>query len=180
MPWLQNLSKVEIRDRTTTMRPMKVSRRHIRLTYPDSGVFVLAEMLDDEAPNVCKAIWDMLPIESKVIHGMYSGAEVFAMVDNPQPLTGQNLVQIPLPGELLYYYEPNLGAAGGKKPVGEIVVVYGRGVILREHEGIPTKCSLFGRIPGDWKYDWTPFAQECRKARWEGPRLLRIERVESV
>jgi hypothetical protein len=176
----ENLSKVENHQHAATMRAMKTSRRHIRLSYPDSGISVIAEMLDDEAPNVCKAIWDMLPIESKVIHGMYSGAEVFAMVDNPQPLNGQNLVQIPLPGELLYYYEANLGAAGGKKPVGEIVVVYGRGVILREHEGIPTKCSLFGRIPGDWKYDWTAFAQECRKARWEGPRLLRIERVENA
>jgi hypothetical protein len=82
---------------------MKPSRRHIRLSYPVSGESVLAEMLDDEAPNICNAIWDMLPIETKVIHGMYSGAEVFAMVENPQPLTGQNLVQIPLPGELLYY-----------------------------------------------------------------------------
>ncbi len=168
-----------MRGRLATILAMKPSRRQIRLTYPDSGQSVLAELLDDEAPNICKAIWDMLPIETKVIHGMYSGAEVFAMVENPEPLTGQNLVQIPLPGELLYYYEANLGAAGGKKPVGEIVVVYGRGVILREHEGIPTKCSLFARIPGDWKYDWAPFAQECRKARWEGPRVLRIERVEA-
>src|SRR5205085_6415635 len=103
-----------------TIHPMKPSRRHIRLSYPASGESVLAEMLDDEAPNICKAIWDMLPIETKVIHGMYSGAEVFAMVDNPQPIAGQNLVQIPVPGELLYYYEANLGAAGGKKPVGEI------------------------------------------------------------
>src|SRR5439155_21960557 len=153
------------------LRVMKSPRRQIRLSYPATGESVVAEMLDDEAPEICKAIWEMLPIETKVIHGMYSGAEVFAMVENPQPLTGQNLVQIPLPGELLYYYEANLGAAGGKKPVGEIVVVYGRGVILREHEGIPTKCSLFARIPGDWKYDWIPFAQECRKARWEGPRV---------
>ena len=111
------------------------SKRQIRLSYPASGETVLAEMLDDEAPEICKAIWEMLPIESKVIHGMYSGAEVFAMVENPKPLQGQNLVQIPLPGELLYYYEANLGAAGGKKPVGEIVVVYGRGVICESTKG---------------------------------------------
>ena len=35
----------------------------------------------------------------------------------------------------------------------------------------------FGRVPGDWKYDWQEFARECRKARWEGPQVLRIERA---
>ena len=32
-------------------------------------------------------------------------------------------------------------------------------------------------IPGDWTYDRTPFRDACRKARWEGPPLLRIERA---
>ncbi len=157
---------------------MKPKRRQIRLTYVATGESTLAEMLDDEAPNVCKLIWETLPIETKVIHGMYSGFEVFAMLDNPQPAPEENRVQLPLPGELLYFYDPSTGAVGAKKPVAELVVVYGRGVVLRAHEGVPTHCSLFGRIPGDWKYDWTAFAQACRKARWEGPQVLRVERVE--
>jgi len=157
---------------------MKPKRRQIRLTYLASGESVLAEMLDDEAPNVCEQVWKILPIETKVIHGMYSGLEVFAMVDNPQPAPHENMVQLPLPGELLYFYDPSTGAVGAKKPVAEIVLVYGRGVVLRAHEGVPTHCALFGRIPGDWKYDWVKFAQECRKARWEGPQVLRVERAE--
>jgi hypothetical protein len=43
---------------------------------------------------------------------------------------------------------------------------------------VPTHASLFARIPGDWKYDWIPFAKACRRVRWEGPQLLRIERVQ--
>lgn len=156
---------------------MNAPRRQIRLTFVASGVSVLAELLEDEAPNICKLVWDMLPVETKAIHGMYSGAEVFAMVDKPQPAPAENLVQLPLPGEILYFYDPSVGAVGAKKPVGEIVVVYGRGVTLRAHEGIPTHCALFARIPGDWKYDWTKFALECRKSRWEGPGVLRIERA---
>ena len=59
-------------------------------------------MLDDEAPQVCEFVWSILPVEKKVIHGMYSGAEVFAMIDNPQPAPAQNMVQLPLRlGELL-------------------------------------------------------------------------------
>ncbi len=157
---------------------MKPQRRRIRLTYVATGESVFAEMLDDEAPNICKLVWDILPIETKVIHGMYSGLEVFAMLDKPQPAPEENRVQLPLPGELLYFYDPSTGAVGAKKPVAELVVVYGRGVVLRAHEGVPTHCSLFARIPGDWKYDWTAFALACRKARWEGPQVLRVERVE--
>ena len=156
----------------------KPQRRKIRLSYPTTNLSVLAELLEDEAPEVCRHIWELLPVESKVIHGMYSGAEVFAMLDNPKPAARENLVQLPLPGELLYFFDPGSGAVGARKPVAEIVIVYGRGVVLRAHEGVPTHCSLFGRIPGDWKYDWLDFAAQCRKARWEGPQLLRIERAE--
>jgi len=152
-------------------------RRQMRLTYVASGESILAEMLDDEAPNVCEHVWGRLPIETKVIHGMYSGLEVFAMVDNPEPVPSENMVQLPLPGELLYFYDPSTGAVGAKKPVAEIVLVYGRGVVLRAHEGVPTQCALFARIPGDWKYDWINFSKECRKARWEGPQVLRFERA---
>jgi hypothetical protein len=157
---------------------MSAKRRHIRLTYVNTKESVLAELLDDEAPGVAELVWNLLPVETKVIHGMYSGAEVFAMLENPKPCPHENLVQLPLPGELLYFFDQNVGAAGGRKPVAEIVVVYGRGVVLRAHEGVPTHCHLFARIPGDWKYDWQPFALACRKARWEGPQLLRIERAD--
>ena len=156
---------------------MKSPRRQVRLTFPATGESVVAELLDDEAPNVCRLVWDMLPVEAKAIHGMYSGAEVFVMVEKPQPAPAENLVQLPLPGELLYFYDAAVGAVGAKKPVGEIVFVYGRGVTLRAHEGVPTHCALFGRVAGDWKYDWTAFVQACRKCRWEGPQVLRIERV---
>ena len=150
--------------------------RHIRLTY-DNGASVVAELLDAEAPAVCGYIWDLLPLEGKTIHGMYSGAEVFVLIDQPRPAARENMVHIPLPGELLYFYDEGTGGVGKRGPVGEICLVYGRGVKLMGQEGIPAQASLFARIPGDWKYDWAGFAQACRKSRWEGPQLLRIERM---
>jgi hypothetical protein len=156
---------------------MSSTRRQVRLTFVSTGESVLAEMLDDEAPEVCRHVWDCLPVQAKVIHGMYSGAEVFALLDNPRPAPPENLCQLPLPGELLYFYDRSSNVANSRKPVAEICVVYGRGVVLRGPEGVPTHCSLFGRIPGDWKYDWVDFAKACRRARWEGPQELRIERA---
>ncbi|MBI3210260.1 MAG: DUF3830 family protein [Candidatus Solibacter usitatus] len=151
--------------------------RRIRLSFPEAGESVIADLLEQDAPGVCDLIWNSLPIEGKAIHGMYSGAEVFVLVDKPQPAPAENMVNLPLPGELLYFFDEGKGAVGARKPVGEVCFVYGRGVVLRGHEGIPAHASLFARVPGDWKTDWLPFAQACRKCRWEGPRRLLLERV---
>jgi hypothetical protein len=154
------------------------TRRHIRLTFVTGGESVVAEMLDDEAPETCRLVWQRLPLEHKVVHGQYSGAEVFILLDNPQPSVPENLAQIPVPGELLYFYDSGVNVTSGPRPVSEICLVYGRGVVLRGPEGVPTHATLFARIPGDWKYDWTAFAQACRRARSDVPQRLRIERVE--
>ena len=153
-----------------------MQNRRLKLTFPATGESVYANFLQDDAPELCEIIWNRLPEEGKAIHGMYSGAEVFILMAEPAPSTGENLVQLPLPGELLYFYDEGRGAVGGPRPTGEICLVYGRGVVLRAHEGVPTQASLFARIPGDWKHDWTAFAKACRKCRWEGPQVLRIER----
>ena len=151
--------------------------RRLKLTFPETQESVYAEILDSEAPRVCELVWERLPLKSKAIHGMYSGAEVFALIENPAPAPAENLVQLPLPGEILYFFDEGRGAVGARNPVGEICLVYGRGVVLRGHEGIATQASLFARIPGDWKHDWKEFAQACRRCRWEGPQQLLIERA---
>jgi hypothetical protein len=152
-----------------------MNRRTIRLTFIETGESVLAEMLDDEAPEVCRIVWNLLPVETRAIHGMYSGAEVFAILDNPQPVPPESLTQLPLPGEILYFYDDSKNVTNVRKAVAELCIVYNRGVVLRGPEGVPTHASLFARIPGDWKYDWIAFRDACRKARWEGPPMLRIE-----
>jgi hypothetical protein len=160
-----------------SLQPPTTAHRRIRLTFVATGETVLAEMLDDEAPQVCQIVWDLLPIETRAIHGMYSGAEVFAILNDPKPVPPENLTQLPLPGEILYFYDESKNVTNVRKAVAELCIVYNRGVVLRGPEGVPTHASLFARIPGDWKYDWIPFRDACRKARWEGPPVLRIERA---
>jgi hypothetical protein len=155
-------------------------RRRIRLTFVASGESVVAELLDDEAPQVSQVVWDLLPVEGKILHGMYSGAEVFLLLDDAVPHLPENLCQLPLPGEVLLFYDGSSSVANAKKPVREICFVYNRGVVLRGPEGVPTFASLFARVPGDWKYDWINFRNTCWKARWEGPQVLRIEREPGV
>ena len=157
---------------------MKNNTGHIRLTFVATGESVVAEMLGDDASHTCHLVWDMLPVEGTMIHGMYSGAEVFTLLNHPEPAPAENQVQIPIPGEIFYFYDSGGSAGTGRTPQGEICIVYGRGVILRGPEGAPTFANLFARIPGDWKYDWVDFAKACRRVRWEGPQRLRLERVE--
>jgi hypothetical protein len=156
-----------------------MQRRKIKLSFVNSGVSVIAEMLDDEAPAICQHVWEMLPVEKPTRHGLYSGQEIFVLLDEPKKLPAENVCQLPLPGELLYFFDDMQSVAyAHKNQISEIVFVYNRGVVLRGAEGVPTYCSLFARIPGDWKYDWTEFREWCRKSRTENPPVLRIERVE--
>src|SRR2546426_9385632 len=114
-----------------------VDTRRIKLSFPETGESVLADLLDSEAPGACELVWSRLPIEQKAIHGMYSGAEVFVLLDNPEPAPAENMVRLPLPGELLYFFDEGHGAVGARKAVAEICLVYGRGVVLRGHEAAP-------------------------------------------
>src|SRR4051812_19207768 len=79
--------------------------RRIRLTLLPIGASVVAELLDDEAPVTAAHVWDRLPIEGYALHGQYSGAEIFVLVDRPERLPPENLVHIPVPGELFYFYQ---------------------------------------------------------------------------
>src|SRR3954466_12050898 len=149
-----------------------MDRRKIRLTFVNTGESVIAEMLDDEAPEVCRIVWDLLPAENKTIHGQFSGAEVFVLLDNPQPAPPEALTQIPLPGELLYFYDATKNVLNPPKPIAEICFVYNRGVFLRGAHGPPTAGRLFSWRAGRLKIGWAPFRNACRKSRHEGPQLL--------
>ena len=138
---------------------------------------MLADLLDDEAPVTAEHVWGLLPVETQLIHGQFSGAEVFVLVEPAVKVAPENLVQLPLPGELLYFYEGTESATSGPgaEPVSEIAFIYNRGVTLKQAEGVPTHLNLFARVPGDWKTDWTDFRAACRKAR-SNRVTLRIER----
>ena len=147
--------------------------RRITLSFPEESISALAELLEDEASVTSHFIWDHLPVENKTVHGMYSGREVFVMVDPPTAVKPENLVNLPLSGEILYFYQEGGVYIEADNPYAEICVIYGRSVQLKGEGGIPTFANLFARMVGDW----SEFADVCRRVRYEGPKLLRIERA---
>ena len=118
----------------------------------------------------------MLPIENNLIHGRYSGAEVFLLVDPPKTFNEENKTQLPLPGELLFWYDKGTAVTSNNTPVAEVIFIFNRGVTLRCAEGVPSHANLFARIPGDWKHDWLDFANACAKVRLNGTEPLLIEK----
>jgi len=102
---------------------MSAPPRKIRLSFPATGESAVAQLLDEEAPNISQQIWDWLPVEHKAIHGQVSGPEVFVLLNNPKPLPEEQMVQLPLPGEILYFFDPG-GSVSGRQASAEICVVY--------------------------------------------------------
>jgi len=147
--------------------------KRIVLSFPEENVSAVAELAEDAAPETCRFIWDHLPLENRTIHGMYSGREIFVIVDPPTPLKSENLVNLPLSGEILFFYQEGGVYVEADDPYAEICVIYGRSVQLKGEGGIPTFANLFARMTGDW----SAFADVCRRVRYEGPKLLRVERA---
>ena len=92
-------------------------RRQIRLTLTRTGESVLAEMLDDDAPQTCQLVWDMLPVQHDLIHGRYSGMEAFVLLDQSQPAPDEQRTQLPLPGEILYWSSPGKTVTDRGQPI---------------------------------------------------------------
>lgn len=147
--------------------------RRIVLSFPELGISAEAELLEDAAPTTCQFVWERLPAQNRTMHGMYSGREVFIMVNPPEPVKEENLVNLPLPGEILYFYQAGGIYNGADEPYAEICVIYGRSVQLRGEGGLPGWANLFARMVGDW----SAFAEACRRVRYEGPQVLRVERA---
>ena len=101
---------------------MRAKRRHIRLTFVETGESVVAEMLDDEAPQTCELVWEMLPVEHDLIHGRYSGMEAFVLLDEFRPAPAEQRTRLPLPGEILYGRDFYDYAAKYEDPETELVL----------------------------------------------------------
>ena len=151
--------------------------RRIRLSFPSDGVSAIADLLDDDCPNTCDALWKMLPLRLKAVHDIWSGHEVIAHLDPKTMIDPENvLTYIPMPGDLFYYYRPAhyfQGAPYGRTEAAELGIVYDRDTRPQGPRGAEA-VNLFGSVstglPG--------FAKACEDMIYRGQKELLIERVE--
>jgi hypothetical protein len=149
--------------------------KQIVFSFPDHDVSAAAELLEDVAPETCRFVWDLLPLEVMPLHSMYCGPQIFGLLDPAVSLKSENQVHLPLPGEIVYLYQPGGVYVNTPEPYAEIAITYGRNVKIQGEGNVPAFASLFARFVGDW----SAFEAECKRLRREGPSLLRIERGNS-
>lgn len=151
--------------------------RTLVFTIVEADVSAVAELLDERAPRTCDLVWARLPIESRLVHGMYSGPELFIMLPGFPSVGAENQVSRPLPGDVGYFHqEPGLYATSPNE-VAELVYVYDRGVAIKAAEGHDGFVNLFAQLRLESAGE---FLATSKRVRWDGPFTLRVERgVES-
>ena len=113
----------------------------------ERGGILTATLLEDKAPETCKAILEVLPVTSEVLHAQYAGSEVYfedfparddvpfenttSRLDDDMYLTNKH------PGGILAYY-PN-------PKVKSFCVVYGE-IVPRRTVDVEIPLNIFAEI----------------------------------
>ena len=150
--------------------------RKIRISFPDGGPSATADLLEEDAPNTCDAIWSLLPLRLPGIHDIWSGHQVLVHLDSGVVLPPENvLTYIPMPGDLFYYYRPPhyfRGAPYGRVESAELGIVYDRDTRPQGPRG-PEAVNLFATISSGLE----DLAAACADMIYRGQKDVLIERA---
>lgn len=136
-----------------------------RIEIDFDGTVVTARLLDDKAPELCQAFWDVLPIEDDVAHAQWSGAMFHTVkndwldfkVDYPWGL--ENKVGFQAPGDVVYF-----------PPAKEIAIAYGDAQF----------CWVTGNLIVSTiaviEDDLTELVEQAKRMQWEGAKRLTVRR----
>ena len=151
--------------------------RRIRISFPGEAASATADLLEDDAPNTCDALWNLLPLRLKAVHDIWSGHQVVAHLDKSVVLQPENvLTYLPMPGDIFYYYRPAhyfRGAPYGRTESAELGIVYDRDSRPQGPRG-PEAVNLFASI----STAIDQFAKACEDMIYRGQKEILIERVE--
>lgn len=153
------------------------THRQIKISFPSAGASAIADLLEDDCPNTCQALWELLPVRVPAIHDIWSGHLVLAHLDNSILLKPENvLTYIPMPGDVFYYYRPPhyvRGAPYGRSESAEVGIVYARDTRPQGPRG-PEAVNLFATISSGLD----AFATASEEMIRLGQQELLIERME--
>jgi hypothetical protein len=149
--------------------------RQIRLTFAGEDVSAVADLLEEEAPRTCAAIWDALPAAGPAHHATYSGSECVFRLPELLKLEPENASAEVVPGDVAYTWFAAGQCYGVAEDFSEICWFYDRDAVPSMPEG-PVPVSRFARI----REGSDAFYRVCRRMRKEGIKALRVERVERV
>lgn len=156
--------------------------RHIRFKEEVSGLSVRCELLDEQAPQSAKFLWDLASCNPTydAIHAMWTGPEISCPIPAPilpQTLVGtsipeENATSYPEEGEIVLAYLPNRSIKG--LPPGnffDIGLFYGPGGRLLMPFGW-IKANVCARIVAE---EFAEAQDKFKKIRSNGACRLEIE-----
>lgn len=143
--------------------------RRIVLRVPEYDAHTEIQVAFDLAPDTCENLWNHLPISLTLMHGRYSGPEVFtnaAEVGQYWQWTAkaENQVAYPIPGDMVLYIGPPARL--------QLNYFHDRGSIPF---GIPR--PEVGNLAGSSVGDFSRFAEACWRTGYEGWKTLVVERA---
>ena len=127
--------------------------RRIVLEMVESGQRAVAELLDDQAPKTCEALWKALesPLEAKMLHSIWMGRCIEVGVPeanqnfDPRAIPMENATLTPLPGELLWKHFEAGAIRGLESPPWDIIIAYGPEAVMRNPAG-PAPSNVWAQI----------------------------------
>lgn len=94
------------------------------------GLTLAGQLLEDKAPKICQALWDVLPLEGSVTNVNWGGNMLRLWVNIPEPPEPENVSQLQYPGDILFvpgwnglrfvYGPAQMRGAAGPHPVPRI------------------------------------------------------------
>lgn len=140
--------------------------RRIALIVREYGARTEVE-LAPEAAHTAEQIWQHLPMETTLMHGRYSGPEMFTTPGGAQwhwQPREEHRIAYPIPGDAVIYFGP--------APRIQLNYFYGR-------EAVPYGMPRVevGNLIGASVGDFSAFAEACWRIGHEGWKTLVVERV---
>jgi hypothetical protein len=156
--------------------------RKIEIVALESHARAVAELLEEDAPRTCAAMWKCLetPMETQGIHAMWVGRELmFVMPEanqkvEPSEIPVENSTTHPLPGDVCWIYYP-------PRTERDPFRVFPPGQSLWDFFVIYGPDPILGSAATVWAHiveGLDDLAGECRKILQEGTKLFRVSRLE--
>ena len=82
--------------------------QYIEVGLTKRSAVAVARLLEDEAPETVRVVWDSLPLEGPAFHAKYANNEVYTLLTPfvPTEPALENATIFPLPGDLIYFQIP--------------------------------------------------------------------------
>jgi hypothetical protein len=147
--------------------------KQIEIRLEKRNVRAIARLLEEEAPETAKAIWEALPLEGQIFHAKYANNEVYTLV-TPFAATEpelENATIMPIPGDVAYIFIPPWMPMSRqmreecKKHGGliDLAIFYGRDNLLLSAVGFKP-ATIYARI----EEGLSEFAEACNDVWWSG------------